>query len=79
VRRTHAGEGEWCVGCASGSRMRVAMGKENIVVFSTNHETLKVERSSRAGLLGPMTAQAREQAIRTDMPGRTPSSENFRL
>jgi len=61
LQRTHAGEkamasgeGERRGGCASGGRMHAAVGKENVVVFSKNLETLKVEWSSRAGLLGPI-------------------------
>jgi hypothetical protein len=64
------GEGEWHVGCASGDRMRTTVGKGNVAVFLRNHETLTVERSSQAVPLSPTAAQARERAVRTDMPGR---------
>lgn len=41
--------------CGGGER-KCNGGIENVAVFSRNHETLKVEQSSRAGLLGLMAA-----------------------
>jgi len=57
-KATAAGEGERRIGCASGGRMRATVGKGNVVVFSRNCETLKVEQSRQVDLLSPMAAQA---------------------